>query len=463
MSLGSGLYSIAVQDAVNYALDKNIVIVAAMGNDYKARVFYPASLPGVIAVGATNGRDERAFFGNIGKHMSVAAPGLQIFSLDYLDNQGYRYLSGTSMAAPFVSGLVSLLLSEKPGLVPAEVKSIIEEAADPLGEDDFSVEYGHGRVNVFNTLLQDVVNHYGSIEVKVRNHGMAVGGVKVLIEDIDDKTIVQSGITGFGGLDPDKNGVIRFNHVLYGNYKVRVRMNHSQSELISVDSTSNHVSTHFDFDSPTVLIVNAIKRMNTSLLTNESVYMEYLDQLNIYFSSWKIAYHGTPSIELLKSYDTVIWFTGATQTDSEDSIEVLSIDEIEILKDYLDGGGALFLCGNNIAEELSETDPEFLSQYLHMEYLESPLSHSRVYGRDILDNMDMSVTLLDDDQIALLPGAVGILDSSDTSAEMDWAGLLWNQGYRLAFSSIDLNQISRCEPDYFLENILFWLAGDEEE
>jgi len=167
MSFGTTNPTTTFQDAIKYAFNNNVVLVACMMNTNSNTVFFPAGFPGVIAVGSTNPDDTRSHpfpwgstsGSNFGSHISVVAPGNYIFSLDYQSNTNYSvYYSGTSQATAHVSGLASLLLAQDPGRTPAQVKSIIEiTAEDTVGDPvedtpGWDQYYGYGRINAFNAL-----------------------------------------------------------------------------------------------------------------------------------------------------------------------------------------------------------------------------------------------------------------------------------------------------------------------
>jgi subtilisin family serine protease len=121
-----------LRDAVNYALQAQTTVVAAMGNDGDNRLRYPAAYPGVIAVGAMTKTGFQWFSQNTGNHMSVSAPGSHIKTLDLFASFGspqYADASGTSPAAAFVAGVVALMYSCNINLTPRQVKQIIEETA----------------------------------------------------------------------------------------------------------------------------------------------------------------------------------------------------------------------------------------------------------------------------------------------------------------------------------------------
>ncbi len=146
MSLGSTFDSASLRAAVNRAYDAGIVVVAAAGNDGPKAdtVSYPARYSSVIAVAATDNNDNVARFSSRGPELSIAAPGVNVYST-YVGNS-YASLNGTSMATPTVAGIVALML--KAGTyTPDEVKDILQKTAIDLGPPGFDYSYGYGRVN----------------------------------------------------------------------------------------------------------------------------------------------------------------------------------------------------------------------------------------------------------------------------------------------------------------------------
>ncbi len=130
LSLGGESASETLQAAVDYAYSHGVLVVAASGNDGGA-VLYPAAGERVLAVAATDEDDERPAFSNHGPAVDIAAPGVDIYSTWWrLD--GYYTESGTSMAAPHVSGLAALLWSVNPFLTPAQVSRAITGTAQDV-------------------------------------------------------------------------------------------------------------------------------------------------------------------------------------------------------------------------------------------------------------------------------------------------------------------------------------------
>jgi thermitase len=164
MSFGSYSPSKTVQDAVDYAAGKGVVLVGAAGNDGQNWGFYPAAYPNVIAVGATDNRDARASFSNYGGNwVSLAAPGVNILSTatdhrSTLFRNGPKYgtLSGTSMATPHVAGVAGLVRSHCPSAGNSWVRGTLESTADHIagtgtGSSDYWI---NGRLNAKNAAGQ---------------------------------------------------------------------------------------------------------------------------------------------------------------------------------------------------------------------------------------------------------------------------------------------------------------------
>ncbi|PKL85191.1 MAG: hypothetical protein CVV22_09180 [Ignavibacteriae bacterium HGW-Ignavibacteriae-1] len=120
-----------MNDVVNSLLEQNIVIVAAAGNfilNNDEFPFYPASLPGIISVGSITKGGSPSGFTHYGINVDIFAPGDGIMSTMPLNT--YKTKSGTSMAAPFVSGIVALLKTVKPEISTHEIKHRIRAAAN---------------------------------------------------------------------------------------------------------------------------------------------------------------------------------------------------------------------------------------------------------------------------------------------------------------------------------------------
>ena len=137
-----------IQLAINYAWNRGALVVAAAGNSGTNSLDYPASLPNVVSVAAVDQTGTRASFSNYGTGLAISAPGVQILTLSANDN--VHYLSGTSLATPFVSGVAALLLSLDPTLTNVELWNVLNRTAVPVGTSGYNPQYGWGVVNAWN-------------------------------------------------------------------------------------------------------------------------------------------------------------------------------------------------------------------------------------------------------------------------------------------------------------------------
>jgi subtilisin family serine protease len=160
----AGPYSQTICDAVAYAVSAGAVVVAAAGNQGWATPTYPAACPGAIGIAATDANDNVPYWSNSGSpNVFLSAPGVSI--LTTARGGGYTTVDGTSLAAPYASGLAALLFSQDPLRTPNVVKSILAQTADKVGtasygSDPYSTcatctwnaSYGYGRIDVAGSL-----------------------------------------------------------------------------------------------------------------------------------------------------------------------------------------------------------------------------------------------------------------------------------------------------------------------
>lgn len=143
LSLGFTANTQTLQDAVNYAQSRGVVVVAAAGNLNNTTPLYPANYADVVSVAATDQNDNKTSISSYGTWVDVAAPGVDILST--CRDGWYCYGQGTSIATPFVSGLAALLIGQNPSITNTEVVNRIQSTADPIiGTGTY---WRHGRIN----------------------------------------------------------------------------------------------------------------------------------------------------------------------------------------------------------------------------------------------------------------------------------------------------------------------------
>jgi subtilisin family serine protease len=200
LSADGGKVATIEQEAIKYAVEKGVLIVAAAGNkgvDVGGSGI--ASLDGVMTVAATGLKDEWQGFSNWGGQIDIAAPGIEILSLrarrtdtmrdipgvEYMNGANYagedkRYYraSGTSFSTPIVSGVASLLMSKNPYLTAKQVETILEMTAKDTELTGFDQFTGYGLVDAVAALGADadffIQAHISSVEVMQTDKGTAV-------------------------------------------------------------------------------------------------------------------------------------------------------------------------------------------------------------------------------------------------------------------------------------------------
>ncbi|NPU67023.1 S8 family serine peptidase [Bradyrhizobium sp. 83012] len=135
-----------IERAIAAVAAKDVVMIAAAGNaGAKSPPLYPAANPNVIAVSATDTRDQLLPASNRGNYVALAAPGADIF-LPAPDGK-YQIISGTSFSAAYVSGLAALVLERNPALKPETVRTVLTRTARDLGAPGQDELYGAGQAD----------------------------------------------------------------------------------------------------------------------------------------------------------------------------------------------------------------------------------------------------------------------------------------------------------------------------
>lgn len=265
LSLGGYSDSIAIRNAINYALSKNVSIVAGAGNDHTDTLFFPAAYEGVIAVAGTDPADFKTASSNFGNWVSISAPADSIYSTNLGD--GYSTDSGTSYAAPFVSGGAGLLLSLHPDWTPAMVNAQLIQTADDL--DTLNPSYagllGSGRLNLATAMqppspilkyegyigndVPDFQPEFGStvnLQVNLSNEWADALDVTGLLSSADPYISITSSSSSFGDILAGQSATNSIPFV----FSIDVEAGFSHSIPFGLDLTANNgaYTAHLEFN-----------------------------------------------------------------------------------------------------------------------------------------------------------------------------------------------------------------------
>lgn len=355
MSLGDSAYSQTVQNAINYAYGKGVVVVAAAGNNGNSTVFYPASGAHVISVAATDSFDNRASFSNYNSFVDVAAPGVNIWSTFWNSGSNtYQYESGTSMATPHVAGLAALVAGLHTGWTPDQIENLIESTATDRGAAGRDNYYGFGRIDVRAALnWQSAPNHFNISAVPNQIAG-APFSVTITAKDASNTTItdfsgpvsivdttgtvspVQSGLFASGvwtgNLTVTKAAASDTLTVLYGSPPVTA---------LSNSFSVNPAALHHLGVTPASVIVNALE---TAQLT-AGAYDAYDNPISGRTFNWSVAGGGTANpltgtTTTFTAGNTLGQFSVTAASGgltASGTVSVVANDSISLLYDY---GGA---------------------------------------------------------------------------------------------------------------------------
>ena len=159
VSIGGSSESSAEADAIANATSHNVLVIASAGNGGTGTVECPACDPLAISVAALNWRDEHTYYTNWGNGLDLSASGGEMYSntteesgiySSYLGG-GFKYLQGTSMAAPQVTGTAAIVAS-KLGLRGTALRNRLLGTADDLGAGGYDNNFGNGRLNAYRAV-----------------------------------------------------------------------------------------------------------------------------------------------------------------------------------------------------------------------------------------------------------------------------------------------------------------------
>ncbi|MDG5814866.1 S8 family serine peptidase [Chitinispirillales bacterium ANBcel5] len=298
-SWGGGGFSQGLKDAIS----QSGLFVAAAGNNGRNTdftPFYPAcyDLPNIINVAATNHNDALASFSNYGQNtVHLGAPGVSIYSTE--PNNRYGYKSGTSMAAPHVSGVAGLIWSYNPSLTALEVKDILLDNVDPIASLDGLTITG-GRLNAQKAIEATVSpwltvapdepgtvspGEHQDFTVTVDPYGLAAGEWRgEIVMSTNDPLKPLDTVTVIADIEPCRSITLSTDTLQFGTVytgqdsSLNVDLTNNCNNSVQIDSIVMD-SEYFSFDESFPLTIPAFSSIELSVQfapESEGVFYEYL-------------------------------------------------------------------------------------------------------------------------------------------------------------------------------------------
>jgi subtilisin family serine protease len=376
------------QDIVRYALSKNVLIVASAGNggddqigdDVAILPEYPGAYPGVLSVGATDQQDKIAYFSNYGapNRFKVFAPGVSILSTVPNNKYDGTY-SGTSMSAPLAAGTAALVKAAHPAWTGAQLMFQLCGTSDnvqAVNDPKYAGKMGYGRINAYRAVTEtapapapDLAFVSATVDDSQGGNGNGIlepgekANIVVTLEndwgDASNVTATLSSASWAAAVTQPSSsygfmrGIMKVDSSQRSNSANPFTISISADAIPTIVPLTIHVAPSNgpakDFQItvpilPSVLLVDDDDGSNNV----EGYYTQALSTLGVVYDLWDHNAKGTPPLDLMMRYKTVIWFT-------EWNVPTLDSTDRAVLASYLDSGGKkLFLSGEENAWDLCD-------------------------------------------------------------------------------------------------------------
>lgn len=311
--------SYSTDSAIEYAYGHGVTIVCSAGNK-NSSIGYPASHTHTIAVGSIQQNNARAYNSNYGEGLDIVAPGVGILSTAL--NNTYTVASGTSFAAPLVSGAIALMLSISPDLSPYDIRYILHNTAYKIpsytyNSEGWNDETGYGRLNVYEAV---------KASYKIIGENQLCGSEIYRIDNLPSNAVVDWSFWG----EPSNNNLIQQNYPYQNQCMVNLDDLQTIDDFLCAtisDSISGHVicvarksiSTGWNFyGTYQVREISTLNLIREGIIRNHSnIWLNRYQQAIIsspFFSNSTISYIPTGNVLWLFNNDSMtISFNSADQ------------------------------------------------------------------------------------------------------------------------------------------------------
>lgn len=186
LSLGSDYNSSTLQRAVDYAIDREVLIVAAAGNSQSTQLAWPAADPRVVSVGAVDATQQQVTYSNSGPQLKIAAPGYGVQTA--WTGEDRVLFSGTSASAPIISGSIAAIMSEQPGTTAQQAWQVIQTHSADSGAPGPDPDFGYGVIDLGWAMAHD--DHL-RVDTAVSSHyyDATTGEMRIVVQNRSNRTI----------------------------------------------------------------------------------------------------------------------------------------------------------------------------------------------------------------------------------------------------------------------------------
>jgi subtilisin family serine protease len=375
MSFGGSPYP-PFQSALQAASDAGLVLVAAAGNESSSQPIYPAAYDFAIAVAATGPGDVLADFSNYGTWITVCAPGVNIMSTI---PGAWGNMSGTSMATPVTAGVAALVKSLQPGWSSLQVGQWLAQTADNIDAQNpgYIGMMGGGRINTANAVDIYVTvdslwtendiggsrlayGQEGSLFVRYHKYIGNAANVVLTMSSQNPRASFSQAVHNIGTLLEGQSGDNSGN-------PFRLTVQQAGDPFETIELQANFTGDGFEFaqllEIPVgrgqILIIDADQNQTKQ---TSVYYADALTEMGMSFETWKRSERDSLGTEL-DEYDAVIHFSGTAEAN------IFPGNDWTDLNSYLNGGGKLIVTGQNVAQDLSVSQPSVLQNTLRVEFL----------------------------------------------------------------------------------------------
>ncbi len=350
---------------IQAALQNDVLVLCASGNDNDSTKHYPSAYNAVVGVSSTGRSDRKSDFSNYGSWVDISAPGSGILST--VPGNGYQAWDGTSMACPFAAGLAILLRTTFPDLTALEARAMLLEGADNIDNlnNAYRGKLGSGRINALNTLqlanrprlvidtleilsddnsngkLDPGENIEFAVTISNGENGREAEDITVILSTDDSYLTLQIDSMAFEDMAPGD---------VIANIQEPFNMNisdetfpHTTWITVTVIASPGDVRLVHTYEMvighPPILLVDDDDGGDI-----EQYYKESIEGSDRGWVRWDVSQNYSPDATTLTDYEMVIWETGESDPPLDD------LDRYQI-ESALNDGANILLIGNKIGDD----------------------------------------------------------------------------------------------------------------